>query len=132
MILVVEDDGALRETLLEVLADYGYDAIGAATNEDALRAFAASPPRLVLVDVQLEHETSRRFVDAVLAKKPAPPVILVSGSEPAADMARELGLPILAKPFEMTHLIEQVDRALGREARAVQPTRRLRPLTRLP
>ena len=132
MILVVEDDEALRETLLELLADFGYRAVGAATTAEASAAYARETPKLVLVDVQLEHSTSREFVERVLQLRPAPPIILVSGSGPAAEMGRELGLPLISKPFDMAQLIEQVDRALGREARAIQPTRRLRPITGLP
>jgi DNA-binding response OmpR family regulator len=132
MILVVEDDEALRETILEVLKEFGYRAVGVATNEEAAQAFAAETPKLLLVDVQLAHETTRSFVQSVLANRPAPPVILVSGSSPAAAMARELGLPMVSKPFEMQHLIEMIDRALGRESRALAPTRRLRPFTGLP
>lgn len=131
VILVVEDDAALRDTLVEVLSDFGYRAVAVGTSEAAARAFATEEPKLVLVDVQLEHGTSRAFVELVLARRPAPPVILVSGSGPAAEMARELGLPLISKPFEMTQLIDAVDRALGRETRAVQPTRRLRPISGL-
>jgi DNA-binding response OmpR family regulator len=132
MILVVEDDEALRETMLEVLREFGYRAVGVATNEEAARAFAAETPKLLLVDVQLAHETTRSFVEAVLAKRPAPPVILISGSSPAAAMARELGLPMVSKPFDMQQLIDKIDRALGRESRAQAATRRLRPITGLP
>lgn len=132
MILVVEDDQALRETILEVLREFGYRATGVATSEDAARAFAAETPKLLLVDVQLAHDTTREFVLSVLAVRPAPPMILVSGSSPAAAMARELGLPMVSKPFDMQQLIEMIDRALGRETRAVAPTRRLRPITALP
>jgi DNA-binding NtrC family response regulator len=132
VILVVEDDGALRETLLEVLSDFGYRGVGVSTSEAPSRAFAGEEPKLVIVDVQHEHAASRAFIELVLARRPAPPVLIVSVAGPAVEMARELGLQRISKPFEMTHLIEQIDRALGREARAIQPTRRLRPFTGLP
>lgn len=132
MILVLEDDQPLRETILEVLREFGYEAVGVATNEEAERAVAQRMPKLLLVDVQLAHETTRSFILTVLAHRPAPPVILVSGSGPAEAISRELGLPIVSKPFDMQHLVDVVDRALGREARALAPTRRLRPVTGLP
>ena len=54
-ILVVEDDLDLRDSLVEVLVEAGYDADGVGDGREALRrlSLARRPPDLILLDLQM-------------------------------------------------------------------------------
>lgn len=52
-ILVVDDDSSIREILSTQLARLGYDVELAADGQEALDAFKAAPPDLVLMDVMM-------------------------------------------------------------------------------
>ena len=42
-VLVVDDDPGIREALLDILSESGFNAMGAATGEEALAALASLP-----------------------------------------------------------------------------------------
>lgn len=55
-VLVVDDNSALRESMLELIAELGHEGRGAASGADALGAIAAWRPHLVVIDVNLAGE----------------------------------------------------------------------------
>jgi CheY-like chemotaxis protein len=55
-VLVVEDDAAIRETLIEILQDEGYEAIGAGNGREALDKLsgpAAATPCVIFLDLMM-------------------------------------------------------------------------------
>ena len=79
-VLVVDDDDAFRESLLESLGRAGFVAIGAANGAEALQLARDRSPRLVLLDLQMPvlngwQFLERRRSDRRLAKIP---VVIVS------------------------------------------------------
>ena len=49
-IMVIDDDQDLRESIVEILEEYGYTVTSCATAEAALQAMKDDAPCLVLVD----------------------------------------------------------------------------------
>jgi CheY-like chemotaxis protein len=114
VVLVVDDDRDIRDSLVEMLEQYGYRAAGAANGIEALEALEASaePPCLILLDLMMPVMDGRGFREEQL-KNPAwaqIPVIVISAYNDAHAQARALDLECLTKPLRMRPLIEAVQR----------------------
>ncbi|TGD80763.1 sigma-54-dependent transcriptional regulator [Hymenobacter wooponensis] len=83
MILIVDDDIAVRTSLGLLLKQAGYTTKGVATPEEALRLVQESLPQLVLMDMNFSLDTSGhdglQLLGQVKRLAPALPVILITG-----------------------------------------------------
>ncbi|WP_400193258.1 sigma-54-dependent transcriptional regulator [Hymenobacter sp. B81] len=83
MILIVDDDIAVRTSLGLLLKQAGYATKAAATPEDALRVVRETPPQLVLMDMNYSLDTTGQdglqLLGQVKAVAPQVPVILITG-----------------------------------------------------
>ncbi|MGH8765515.1 MAG: adenylate/guanylate cyclase domain-containing protein, partial [Burkholderiales bacterium] len=112
-VLVVDDDPDMAEFLVRLLKQQGLQADIAADGHEALRSIAASPPDLVLLDVQMPgpdgFEICRRLkgseATALL------PVVLVTALEDQASRVQgiEAGADdFLSKPVRREELVARV------------------------
>ena len=112
-VLVVDDDGGLREALAEVLRQEGFDPLCARDGHEALaHLHRGERPLVILLDLSMPVMDGERF-RAEQLKVPGGasiPVVLVSSHDDAARTARRLALPYLAKPFEVDALLDAVGR----------------------
>ncbi|MDH4581812.1 response regulator [Pseudomonas sp. BN415] len=119
-ILVVDDDEAIRELLLDYLGGQGYQ-VHAVGDSGQLRArLAEALPDLVLLDVGLPGEDGLSLA-RYLREHHDLPVIMVSGAGTPLD--RIVGLEVgaddyLAKPFDPRELLARVKTVLRRYRRA--------------
>lgn len=114
VILVVDDDRDIRDSLVEVLEDNGYRAIGAGNGREALDTLRATAevPCLILLDLMMPVMDGREFREEQL-KNPdwtGIPVIVISAYSDVAEQARTLAVEHLRKPLAMRPLIEAVRR----------------------
>ncbi|HEX8326938.1 MAG TPA: sigma-54 dependent transcriptional regulator [Hymenobacter sp.] len=83
MFLIVDDDVAIRTSLQLLLKQAGYPTKAVATPAEALATVRATPPRLVLMDMNFSLDTSGHDGLALLAQvkqlAPQVPVILITG-----------------------------------------------------
>jgi len=123
LVLVVEDDAAVREVLIETLVDeVGVTAIAARDGLEALAMVAARAPALVLVDLGLPGLDGLGVIERLCggAATAALPVLAMTALGRAAverQQALEAGcVGILEKPFNLDDLIATVRALLrGRE-----------------
>ncbi|BAU75067.1 response regulator [Metapseudomonas furukawaii] len=119
-ILVVDDDEAIRELLLDYLGGQGY-RVEAVADSVQMRAWLAEAlPDLVLLDVGLPGEDGLSLA-RYLREHHDLPVIMVSGAGTPLD--RIVGLEVgaddyLAKPFDPRELLARVKTVLRRYRRA--------------
>lgn len=117
-ILVVDDEPLIRWTLRERLTAAGYEVLEAGTGLEAVDAFAARPPALVLLDLALPELDGLGVLRTVRKIDPACPVIVMSahgsaGSGSGAE-ALELGAShFLSKPFDFAAVVELVGTTLA-------------------
>ena len=124
---VVDDDRTVRFVLAEALRDAGYrvQAFESASNAlDALDSEAA--PDLVFTDVRMPGIDGLKFLDALKAKYPQLPVIVMSAYTDIASTAgafRGGAHEFLSKPFDLDDAVALAERALPPPTRGtVEPT----------
>lgn len=116
-VLLVEDDPALREALVDtlMLAGHGFHAVASA--EEALLAVAEQPFSLVVSDVNMPGMDGHQLLSRLRASQPQLPVLLMTAHgavERAVDAMRQGAADYLVKPFEPKALLDLVARhALG-------------------
>lgn len=116
IILLVEDDPALRTLTARALQQNGYQARPAASAPEMWVAFDAGPIDLVLLDVMLPG-TNGLDLCRELRQRSEVPIIFISakGNETDRVVGLELGADdYLAKPFSTRELIARVRAVLRR------------------
>jgi DNA-binding response OmpR family regulator len=116
-VLVVDDDPAVAETLVDILGDEGY-AVATAVDGAALEAALADPPALVLLDVLMPSmdgpEVCRRLkADPRTAGVPVVFLTAVGDTALAARLGDCAHDGVLHKPFALAELLAVVHRHLG-------------------
>ena len=117
-ILVVDDEETIRETLVDILDEQGYVAVGATDGRDALRKLRASPGTwgLILLDFTMPIMDGRAFREAQ-RRDPALasiPVIVLSAYRDVAEKAADLEVAsYLSKPPSLPALLELLTLHVG-------------------
>jgi CheY-like chemotaxis protein len=109
-VLVVEDDLEIRETLIEVLGEHGYEVVGAADGQEALSALRAggAQPCLILLDLMMPRMDGRAFREAQVADAALAsiPVVVLSAYHDVAENARDMrAAEHLRKPVRLAELL---------------------------
>jgi CheY-like chemotaxis protein len=120
-ILVVDDDSEIRETMIEVLEEAGYEAVGAADGLEALAQLRAPEDRwcVVLLDLTMPNMDGRAFRAEQLQDPGISPipVVIVSAVSDVAEAAAELKVAAhVTKPVPLAELVKLVDRFCPRAA----------------
>jgi two-component system response regulator RegX3 len=116
-ILVVEDDDALRQGLLDVLAFNGYEVRGVADGGEGLRAALEASADLVLLDVMLPALDGFSICKEIRRRKPNQAVVMITakGSEDDIVAGFKAGADdYIAKPFSLRELMARVEAVLRR------------------
>ena len=120
VVLVVEDEPALRAMIRRLLSREGYTVLEADNGTQALRLLQGAAGRtveLVLTDVRMPQMGGRELAAVLARSQPGLPVILMSGF---TAQLREIqlispNLPLLSKPFQdhdlLTTVRDHLDRA---------------------
>lgn len=125
-ILVVDDVDLVRRTLCRFLESAGHEAVAVTSAAEALARLPQAPPvALVVTDLWMPGETGVAVIRAAQERRPAVPVIAVTGGTPGAaedhsqETARAAGAAeVLFKPLTRQILVEAVDRLVGSAGRA--------------
>src|SRR3954447_15359593 len=114
LVLVVEDDGALRTVLAEILTWEGYAVATASHGEDALGCFAHGlSPALILTDLLMPVMDGWTLVRELQSRGDLTPILLLGASTELATWAAELGVAgWVQKPFALDDLLLGVRRCL--------------------
>ena len=116
-VLVVDDDGRLRQVLARLLRNCGFDQVDeAADGEEALTAMNQLHPDLIITDFQMPRMDGIAFVRQLRAGGNATPVIMLSGHDDphTTVIAVKAGVSnYLPKPINPEVLIEKISQTLG-------------------
>jgi len=112
LILIVEDDACVRESLAELLEMEGYRVADARHGEEALAKLATLSPALVILDLHMPVLDGERFLARLRADERLRDlqVVLMSGSASGQAIDRLPVQAVLPKPFEVDELLRLVAR----------------------
>lgn len=118
-ILIVEDDPAIATGLSLNLRLAGHAPTVVTDGDQAIAAIAASPPDLVLLDMNLPKKNGLEVISAVRDSGVHVPIIIVSARDGEFDKVGALRLgadDYVTKPFALAELMARIDAVLRRTA----------------
>ncbi|WP_433360826.1 hybrid sensor histidine kinase/response regulator [Actinoplanes sp. CA-142083] len=118
-VLAVEDEPALRDVLVRILAGAGHEVLIAADGPAALALAHEHPGRIdvLLTDVVMPHMLGRDLAERFLIISPGASVLFMSGyARPALASQGTLDpeVTLVEKPFSKTQLLAAVQQGLER------------------
>jgi len=126
LILIVEDNEKNRKLERDVLQFHGYQTIEADTAEEGIRLAQATPPALVLMDIQLPGMNGIEALHHLRAdpRTRAIPVIAVTASVMTQDRQNIIAAGFdgyQAKPIEVSQFVAAVRNTAGHPAVGDRP-----------
>jgi DNA-binding response OmpR family regulator len=111
-ILVIDDDAALADLVVEVLTDEGYIAYTVPDGTAALATIARQPPALIVLDVRMPDMSGAELIAHLRATGLAamPIVLLTASPQDAAPLLMSGAIECLTKPFDIEDLVACVAR----------------------
>jgi signal transduction histidine kinase/CheY-like chemotaxis protein len=114
LVLVVEDDDAVRQYSMAALEVLGYRVMGAADGAAALDLRSSEPDiELLFTDIGLPGRDGPRLVEEARRLRPELKVLFTTGYDRFSGNVAPGGDPILAKPFTTDALAREIDRVLS-------------------
>ncbi len=127
-VLVVDDDAAMREMLISLLEEGGFEAVPAASADLALQEATGSDFAAVLSDIRMPGHDGFELLGQLRELRPDTPVILMTafGSiDSAVEAMRAGAFDYITKPFKREAVLATLERAFERRALEAE-NRRLR------
>ena len=129
VVLVVEDDTAIRRGLVDALRFAGYEVLESDNGSEGLELAIESPVDLVLLDVMLPKLDGFGVLKELRRSQPTLPVIMVTARGAEEDRVRGLtdgADDYVVKPFSAKELLARVDAVLRRSPQRSADVERLR------
>lgn len=118
-ILVIEDDAAIRQGLVDALEFSGYAVFQAGDGPTGLDMALSVDCDLVLLDLVLPRGDGLDILERVRANRPTLPVIILTARGEESDRVRGLKLgadDYVVKPFSVKELLARVEAVMRRSA----------------
>jgi CheY-like chemotaxis protein len=117
LIMVVDDESVIADTLAAILSRSGYATVAAYDGEEALETALISPPEMLITDVILPGMNGIELATTIRRIFPDCKILLFSGQTASADLlapARIAGhhFTMLGKPIHPSELLARVSESL--------------------
>jgi CheY-like chemotaxis protein len=112
-VLVIDDDGPIRQMVRRVLEGEGYTVTTAADGREALAMMAQERPALVLLDLRMPGMDGWAFAHELQVRAMPLPVVVMTAAleeEPQQWAAQVQEVDFLVKPFGLEDLLTMVRR----------------------
>lgn len=106
-ILIIDDEDGMRQTLADVLEDWGYGIQTVGSGEEALNQLKKNTFNIVLADIGLPDMNGMKLLEQIKLINPESAVIMITGNasvETAVEAMRFGAYAYVTKPFEMNEL----------------------------
>ncbi len=127
-VLVIEDEQAIRDGLIDVLIFHGYEVDGAATGPDGLSRALAGKHDLVLLDIMLPGMDGYEVCERIRQADREMPVIMLTAKTSDEEIVTGLKLgadDYVAKPFSIQQLLLRIEAVLRRSRVGIEQARTL-------
>lgn len=118
-ILVVEDDNAIRQGMVDTLSLEGFTVYEADNGDDGMRSATSAEVDLILLDLVMPGHSGLEILEAVRRTRPRLPVIILSALGDEKDRVAGLKLgadDYVVKPFSVNELLARIEAVLRRSA----------------
>ncbi len=118
-ILVIDDDMVIRDLIVEILEENGFEVLNAPDGRRGVEAFLSEHPDLVITDIMMPHKDGIETIMDIHRSEPRAKIMAISGaggrmSFDVLKVALKLGAcDAMKKPFKATDLIAHVHQILG-------------------
>ena len=116
-LLIVEDESAILNGLIDVFVFHGYEVEGITEGKTGLEKALSGRFDLILLDVMLPGVNGFEICDRVRAADPDQPIIMLTAKSSDEDIIQGLSLgadDYVAKPFSVAQLVLRVKAVLRR------------------
>ena len=116
LVSVVDDDESMRESLPDLLRQFGFAAEAFSSAEEFLASEFVGETSCLLLDVAMPGMDGLEAMRQIKAKKPSMVVVIASAHSMAGDRERFLAAganDVLSKPFRLNDLTSVVDKLVG-------------------
>jgi two-component system response regulator FlrC len=123
-VLIVDDDAAIRDAMLDSLRSDAWSVLTADSGPRALELLKREPVRLVISDLQMRPMNGTALLQKIRERHPRLPTIIMSNEgsvENAVNAMRGGAADFLVKPCSAEALSALVARFIGREEEPDEP-----------
>lgn len=116
-LLIIDDEKAIRKTLIEILAFEGYKVDEAADGEEGLRKFKEKTFDLVLCDIKMPKLDGLEFLQKAGEINPDVPIIMISGHgniATAVEAVKKGAFDFISKPPDLNRLLITIRNAMDK------------------
>lgn len=116
-LLIVEDESAIREGLVDVFLYHGFEVSTALDGPSGLQSARTGKPDLVLLDLMLPGLSGFEVCERLRVQDPGLPIIMLTARGTDEDIIQGLRLgadDYVTKPFSVTELVLRVQAVLRR------------------
>lgn len=127
-ILLVEDEEAIRQGLIDVFIYHGYDVDFADDGGDGLEKALSGQFDLILLDVMLPTMDGFSICNQIRAQNREQAIIMLTAKSSDDDIIKGLTLgadDYIAKPFSITQLLLRVQAVLRRSSTQLAPNQEI-------
>ena len=118
-ILIIDDEKAIRKTLVEILSFEGYKLDEASDGEEGLKRFKEKTYDLVLCDIKMPKLDGIEFLQKAGESNPDIPIIMISGHgniETAVEAVKKGAYDYISKPPDLNRLLITIRNAMERNS----------------
>ena len=116
LISVVDDDESVRESLPDLLREFGFEAQTFSSAEEFLTSAAVADTNCLLLDVAMPGMSGPELQRELKLREQLIPIVFITAQRDATVRPRliaEGAVECLFKPFEATDLLQALNTALG-------------------
>ena len=108
VVVVVDDDRRVLESLKNLLESAGYAAHGFVSADALLRSRVWGTLDLLITDIGMPEIDGFALCRRLQSERPGTPVLLITGGERLLQEAEGIGVPIFFKPVDADRLLSCV------------------------
>ncbi len=115
LISVVDDDESVRESLPDLLREFGFEAQTFSSAEEFLASESVADTNCLVLDVAMPGMSGPDLQQELKTREQSIPIVFITAARDASVRARLLaqgGVECLFKPFEPADLVQALNAAL--------------------
>lgn len=128
LIMIVDDEGGVRELLRDTLRIAGYETLEADNGMSALTALRSSKPDLLILDINMPLMDGFDLVERIRSTENLVPVLMLTARGEKQDIARGLTIgadDYVIKPFGLEELVLRVKAIIRRSKKSIEIAKKL-------